>query len=173
MSDIEFELMAVPDDIVDIEYPCEICGKESGPYSGRGRKPKRCAEHKAKQSTPRKAGKLPAKVEANAAMAAEILAQYNGLAGLGLRLVTYHDTADAIVGANPVFKELAYNALISDPALAESIIRTGGMPGKVALIVAYATFGAAVAPVAMLELRSKRADKRARIDAEYADDTRT
>ena len=145
------------------EYPCEKCGKEAGPYGGRGRKPRFCAEHK--KSGPSTSSGKPKSTGKNlvlAAQAADTLAQYNDLVGLVARLADWELTAEQIDNANPVFKEKAYAALITDPDLAASIVRTGGISGKAALIISYGMFAASVAPVAMLEAKVKR---KAKLDA--------
>ena len=167
MSDITFEDTDLIEDgfthppLDAVEYPCTECGRESGPYSGRGRKPTKCPEHKkipSKNPRPKTTGKN-AQI---AGQAADTLAQYNELVAFVATLSTWNNTGEALINANDAFREKAYAALLTDPELAQSIVRTGGISGKAALIISYAMLATAVAPVAVMEARAKKADRIAR-----------
>lgn len=137
-----------------IQYPCEVCGREAGPYSGRGRKPRFCAEHKKNpvQSTTRNANQ---KNVVLASQAADVLARLNDMLAVGAMVVQYPETASVIAAANPGFRQQAYEALLLDPELCKAIMRGGAMSGKAALIVAYGMFAATVGSAAVLEYRRK------------------
>lgn len=150
--------ISIPE-VENVEYPCQVCGREAGPYAGRGRKPKFCADHKPSKNVTTSKPRLSGKNGATAIQAAEILAQYNGLVALVATLAHYEYTGEAIRNVNDTFKEQATAALLADPELANQIVRAGGVSGKAALIMAYGMMVAAVAPVGMLEFKQNRAAK--------------
>lgn len=145
------------------EYPCSVCGREAGPYSGRGRKPTKCPEHKGATSAGRP--KTTGKNSVIAGQAADTLAQYNDLVAFIAIMAKYEGTGEAIQNANDVFREKAYAALLTDPDLAASIIKSGGISGKAALIISYAMLAGAVAPVAMMEARVHKQERLERLEA--------
>lgn len=141
---------------------CEVCGVEI-PYAGRGRKPRKCEQHRrpSGSATRSSAGrKTLGKNEALAAQATEALCQVNGLITLGVMATGLPATASAIQTADEGFREQAYAALLTDPALCQTILRAGTASGKVSLLIAYGMLAAAVTPVAMLEIKEKREAKR-------------
>jgi hypothetical protein len=158
-TDVEVPKEPEPDAVpptVDVEYPCIVCGRESGPYGGRGRKPRRCPEHKGRTvSAPRVKG-------TNASLAAEAteaLVQLNGFAAVGAMMIGYHATAGAIAERETLFREQAYSALLTDPALCRTILKGGTTSGKVALVIAYTMFIGGVAPYTISEYRERKAEK--------------
>ncbi len=166
---IVFDTAEIPDmepdsvpDLSDVEYPCEVCGKESGPYGGRGRKPKRCPEHK-KQTRSNNSPKITGNIANQAAQAVAVLEQLNGAMALGLSALSMFKTAGAIVEYNPTFRDSAYNALLVDPELCKMILKSGAVSGKMMLGLAYAGMGMAVAPTAVMEYRDKKAAREARL----------
>lgn len=169
-----FDTATVPDDFVpdtvpdhfDVEYPCEVCGAEAGPYAGRGRKPKRCDLHK-KAPSKSSTVKVNGSSAVLAAQAAKSLSGLNSMlaviaAGIGL-----FGTGSAIMEANSTFEEQAYNALLTDTELCKTILKTSGKSAGLGLIVAYGGFGVAVAPVAVMEIRERKAAALAKKEAEY------
>lgn len=146
------------------EYPCENCGKEAGPYGGRGRKPKFCSDCKPnRKSNPVKvtgaAGNL-------ASQAAITLGQLNGILCIGLMTVGMIETAKAIASENDMFEEKARQALLTDPDLCRMILKGGVKSAKISLTMAYVGMGVAVAPTALAELREKKAERDAKREAE-------
>lgn len=141
----------------DVEYPCRVCGRESGPYSGRGRKPVLCPDHKRAQV--KSAPKVRGSDASLAAKASEALVQLNAVIGMGMMVTGFHKSGKAIFDGNDGFREQAYNALLTDPDLCRQILRAGGTSAKFSLIIAYGMFGASVAPTVVLEVREKRAEK--------------
>lgn len=173
---LEFQDVTIPDDTVpatsDVEYPCDVCGKESGPYGGRGRKPKRCPEHK---TTSRGAGrkssvKVTGASASLAAQAAGVLEQLNGILAMGLMVTGMTDTAHALATANEGFKDQAYLALTTDAELCRLILKGGVKSAKLSLGLAYVGLGAAVLPIAVVEVREKKAAREA---ARVTDDDAT
>lgn len=168
---IAFDTVDIPDvsdlprdsipDVVDVEYPCRVCGREAGPYGGRGPKPKVCGECKPKRvgkaGTPKISG-----TSANlAAQATQVLCQLNGFVALGLSAIGMFQTAGAIAAYDDTFKEQAYSALVTDPELCKYLLRGGVKSAKVALVLAYGGMGVAVAPHAVAEIRQKKAEREA------------
>jgi len=161
----EFQDAVIPDDTIpptsDVEYPCEVCGKESGPYGGRGRKPKRCPEHKRSKATVRSTVKVTGATASLAAQAAGVLEQLNGILAMGLMVTGMQDTAHALAAANEGFKDQAYLALTTDAELCKLILKGGVKSAKLSLGLAYVGLGAAVFPVAVNEAREKKAAREA------------
>lgn len=173
---INFEAAVIPEDIPvdsipdlsDVEYPCEVCGKESGPYGGRGRKPKRCADHK-KQPTVSGSRKLTGNAANLAAQATQVLVQVNGMLAVGAMGMQMFNTAHAIAEANPNFEQQAHQALLTDPELCRLILKSGGASAKVSLAMAYVGMGMAILPTALQDVQTRRAvraAKKAEKDAE-------
>ncbi len=153
-------------EVSDVEYPCRVCGREAGPYGGRGRKPVHCDEHK---KNPVKVSKVSGKSADLAAQATAVLVQVNGIIATVCMATGLFQTAGAIAKANPAFEEAARNALITDPELCRLITKSGAVSGKAMLVMAYAGMGIAVGPVAAMELKEKkmaRAERQA--EKEYA-----
>lgn len=151
----------------DVEYPCQVCGKEAGPYGGRGRKPKFCDEHKKAKSTGG-ARKVTGNAANLAAQATAVLVQVNGMIALGCMGMSMFKTAHAISEANPTFEEQAYQALLTDPELCKLLLKSGAMSGKLSLGLAYAGMGMAVAPAAITEVQEKREARRVRMEHEQS-----
>lgn len=168
IEDVDLVEDSIPGDVVGVEYPCQECGKEAGPYSGRGRKPKFCEDCKAKRTggTAKASGPktVSGKNKMLAAQAADTLAQYNSIVALFASFTPFPNTGDAITNANEVFREQAYNALLTDPKLAAQISSGGSISGPALLVIAYLSLAAVVAPVAVVEFRANKARKE--IDSE-------
>lgn len=156
----------------DVEYPCEVCGRESGPYGGRGRKPKRCPDHKRSsgRGTPRGPG-APKSAVTLADQATEALWQINGIAAFLAMMAGYPQTAGEIQAREQSFREMAHAALLTDPGLCRFILKGGIQSGKASLILCYAMFGMGVAPALVMEVKQKRAEKQAAQDAWNDDPT--
>lgn len=148
----------MPDETPDVngvpEYSCEVCGTELH-YSGRGRKPKRCDAHK-RNTTARSAGSSSSN-EKLAAAALDILVQANNLCGMGLMLMQMPKTASAIAMREDPFRVQALEALKADPALCRMILKAGATSGKAMLFMAYGMLAISIAPVALEEIKERRA----------------
>lgn len=144
---------------VTSDYSCSVCGIPLE-YSGRGRPPVKCDEHKKKTASIKTgAGTTSQKNEQLAKQAATALASINDVLAMALSLPTpmqMPKTASAIAARNEAFHTSAYEALRTDPALAASIVRAGAASGKVALIMAYGIFAAGLFPVIREEINDKR-----------------
>lgn len=160
------EIPEIPDDnmpndtvppLQDVEYPCKECGREAGPYAGRGRKPTKCADCKPKSSRTG-ATKAVGSDAALASRAVEVLGQLNGFLAMGLLATGMTMTASTLAANNDAFKENALNALITDPALCRLILRGGVKSAKVALMVSYGGLVASIAPTALQEFKEQRAE---------------
>lgn len=150
---------SVPD-TNEVEYPCQVCGREAGPYRGKGRKPTKCDDHKVNRtaSSPRGAN------DKLAEMAADALCQVNGLMALGAMVIGFTDTGVALQGTEEDFRLRAIAALKTDAKLCQQIIKGGTSSAKVALVIGYAFVGVTVFPTALNEYQEKKAvrDKAAR-----------
>lgn len=178
MTDTMFADAVIADTIPeteDVEYPCQerlpdgsVCGRESGPYGGRGPKPKKCPDHKKVASGTR--GTRTPRVTGNAsnlaAQAAGVLTQLNQIITIGMMAVGLNQTASAMASCADTFHENAYNALLTDPELCKYLLRGGVQSAKVSLGIAYVGMGSIVVPTAVNEIRAKRDEKRAREEAE-------
>ncbi len=149
-------------ELSDVEYPCEVCGRESGPYGGRGRKPKRCSEHKKNKTSVRVTGNTTQLAE----QATAVLVQMNGLMAMGAMAMGLMGTASAIAQANTPFEEQAKAALTTDPDLCRLILKTGKTSAKFSLGLAYAGMAMAVGPTAYMEVSTKRRERAERKAAE-------
>lgn len=141
------------------ELACKTCGKELS-YSGRGRKPVYCDEHKKSGSTSSGVTRSSKRSDAIAREAAQVLSQVNGLIGIGLMVAPepyrMPGTAAKLDSVADKFEDQAYTALLASPALARTIARAGGVSGSAGLIIAYAMLASSIAPVAMEEWKDNR-----------------
>lgn len=172
MFDLKFDDADLPPDTVpstvDVEYPCSVCGRESGPYSGRGRKPTKCPEHRAAKPT---GVRVSGNASNLAAQAAKTLVQVNSALALAAAALGLFMTSKTVFEYQPTFEAQAYAALLTDPEFCKQILRTGSKSGKMALGLAYAGMGVAVAPIAAQEIKAKRAEKLAEQESEYGSGT--
>lgn len=145
-----------------VEWPCQSCGKEAGPYVGRGPKPKLCTDckpaAKAKAAAP---GRVTGKDASVAAQATQVLIQLNGMAAIGMMAMGLHRTASAFAAANDNFEAQAYAALTTDPDLCRLILKGGVKSAKISLGMAYIGLGMSAVPVAVEEIREKKAAREA------------
>lgn len=162
LMDLDFTSADVPDDAIppttNVQYPCQVCGNEAGPYGGRGPKPKYCDLHK-KNPSKGQSRKVTGNVASMAAQATTVLEQLNGIITIGLMAVGYTDTARAIAGENDAFAQKAHQALLTDPELCKMILKGGVKSGKIALGIAYGSMLMTVAPTAAMEYKEKKAER--------------
>lgn len=156
---------AAPDESpLDLDGPsCRVCGVALD-YAGRGRKPVYCDEHR--KSSRAKTTALPSSRRADssdklASQAATVLCNVNGFVSLAVMAAGLPQTSEAITVARDGFYIQAKEALVTDPDLCKQILRTGGLSAKVSLILAYGMMAGVVGPVAALEIRVKREERRA------------
>jgi hypothetical protein len=172
---MDFTDVLIPDsvpELADVEYPCNGCGKEAGPYGGRGPKPKWCGDCRPKKGKGSSGVRVTGAPANLAAQAAGVLEQLNGMLAIGLTAVGFFDTAGALAQANGTFKEQAYQALLTDPELCKLILKGGVKSAKISLGLAYCGLSVAVAPTAVNEFREKKAERDAKREADE-NETRT
>lgn len=157
---------AIPDLVDGPEYPCEVCGKEAGPYGGRGRKPKRCAEHKRSSNSGTRAPRVTGSNATLATQATEALCSIDGMMALGARIMGFTDTADVIEENDETFRLRVHAALLNSPDMCRRILKMGSRAGDSALFVAIALHVATIAPVFVNEAKLKKAEKEAKRLAE-------
>lgn len=158
-TDAEVPVDAAP--VTDsVEYPCTVCNKEAGPYSGRGRKPTKCAEHRKSTS----GVKVSGSTHNLAAQAAKSLVQMNSLLALGTSAFGFFRTGGAIAEYQETFEAQAYAALVTDKKLCETILRAGSKSAGVALAIAYGGQALAVGPVLYAEMKERKASQEVHMD---------
>lgn len=138
---------------------CEVCSKPLV-YAGRGRKPRYCDDHKPKRGAVSSGSANTANAR-KAGQAADILANANKIVGFGAMALSMTDTASVIAEQNDSFRSMAYDALLMDQKLCNMILSAGGKSGAAALVLAYVMLGASVAPTAVMEIRTLRAEREA------------
>jgi len=94
--------------------------------------------------------------ESQARTAANMLGQINQIMGMALASAQFPRTGGQIVEANAQFVEMAYESLLTDPALCRKILSAGASSGKSGLIMAYGMLTLAVVPAAREEIRERR-----------------
>lgn len=142
---------------VDVEHPCDKCGRETG-WSGRGRRKKLCDGCKPPRAS---AGTRTPRVSGNAsniaAQAAKTLVGINNMIAVGALALGLKETYQQIIAVQASFEDQAYQALLMDPKFAASLLSAGQVSGKAMLGMAYVSMGVGIAPVAMAELKAKKA----------------
>ncbi len=108
-------------------------------------------------ATGRGGSRMPAS-DAQARSAASVLGTLNKLIGMAL-LPILPGTAVAITEGNDDFEQLAFQALLTDPALCKRILGAGTSSGKAQLFMAYGALGMSVVPTAMGEIKMKRSER--------------
>lgn len=150
----------------DVTDPCKSCGRQiDTPYGGRGRRPTQCLECKAAKTPSKKRGPgSTGSAVTLAQQATEALWQINGIGAFLAMVAGYRMTASAIQERETVFREMAYNALLTDQNLCRYILKGGLSSSKVSLGVCYLMFGMGIVPTMMEERKLKRAQKEAEQD---------
>lgn len=114
------------------------------------------ARHHGKRSGNKSASKQSV---GSAKSAANMLGQMNLLVALSLGAFGLPQTSESIMEANEQFVAMAEQALASDPALCRRILSAGTSSGKAALVMAYASLGMAIYPVATKELKQRKLER--------------
>lgn len=96
------------------------------------------------------------RADGSAKTAAAMLARLNSLFSLTLLTVGMPLTREELLKGNEQFEVMAYEALLSDPALARKILSAGATSGKAQLALAYVMLGGTIAPTVIVEMREKR-----------------
>jgi len=146
----EFDSVPPLDDVV---APCEKCGREAGTTAS-GRKRRVCADCKPTRGS---TVKVTGTASQLAAQAAKSLSNINAMMGMVAGALGLTNTMRRIFDVNPDFEQASYTALLTDVKLCRQILSVGETSAKLGLGIAYASFGAGVIPVAMEELKMKRA----------------
>jgi len=105
--------------------------------------------------------------DAQAKSAAYLLSRANVIVGISLAAFGMPMTTAALADANEDFEKMAYEALLTDPALCRKILSAGATSGKAGLVMAYASLGVSIMPAARDELRAKRLAKEAERESYY------
>ena len=159
------ELVTVPAPVEPDETPLlegEAYNPEypgSTPDAPYGFKPDGSAYRRRPKGTAKKAGndkRMPAS-DVAARTAASLLARMNTLVVFSLTAAGLPATGAAIAQGNQDFETMAYEALLTDPALCRKILSAGATSGKTALVMAYGMLTISVIPVAKSEIEARKA----------------
>ena len=144
------------------ELVCEKCGTELV-YSGRGRKPKFCPEHRpgglkllqggqgGNSGTPKTKG-------ANASLAGQatdIILQWTDIMALVCMMTGLTATEAAIHERQGTLREQLYASLLTNPARCRSIINVGSRSSDFGFFMALGMFAAGVGSTAFVEIKEK------------------
>lgn len=168
---ITFSVASIPEDAAPMDtapadpisepagYYCEVCGVPLS-YGGRGRPPKRCAEHKSSKSSgsSSRGGGRRSTRDVDAAMAA-LDAAHTSLT-FGLMLLSPTAAAEWEQG-RPKLNERNQLILESDPALAKRIASMAAKGGSTALILNHLIALVPVLGIARGEMRERALVKKA------------
>lgn len=136
----------------DPEYPGST---EEAPYgyTPTGRIRKRPVANKSSAGSGRR---MPAS-ESSAKSAAGLLARMNEMIAASLTLVVgLPNTGAALIEGNKQFEAMAFEALLTDPALCRKILSAGSTSGKAGLALAYGMLGMGIVPAAFAEVRERK-----------------
>lgn len=150
----------------DSDFYCETCGKPI-PYSGRGRHPRFCDEHRrgSKTGTPSGKGRGAGSVET----AVQTLgAAYDAL-GLTLTLTGALTAASQLADAVPTLTERNRQFLAHDPQLVKMLNRAGSAGGRFAFILTQVITLGPVVMTATNEYKERLSERAAKRDAEFAE----
>lgn len=160
MDFTDAEIQDYKPELDDVEHPCKTCGREIDvQYGGRGPRPRYCSTCKplkangSRKQTPRVTGKD----QSLAAQATGVLVQLNAMIAMGAAAIGLFRTAGNIASANEPFEAAAYQALLTDPELCRTILKSGAKSAKVSLALAYGGMAMSVAPTAVIELKERKA----------------
>lgn len=139
------------DTVTSNDPTCEVCGTPLS-YSGRGRKPKYCDDHKRSTSTSRttSTGRRSTR-DVEAAMAA--LSSGHTVVQFAMSLVSL-EAGQVFEISRPTLDERNRAILESDPALAKRIAAMASKGGGAALLISHVI---AIAPAAAIAGRQMRA----------------
>lgn len=141
---------------VEVNHPCDNCGRETG-WSGRGRRKKLCDACKPPRASAARAPRVSGNASNVAAQAAKTLVGINNMIAVGALALGLKETYQQIIAVQGDFETQAYQALLMDPKFAASLMSAGQVSGKAMLGMAYVSMGVGIAPVAMAELKAKKA----------------
>lgn len=156
-----------PSDVPPTQEPrCEVCGKPI-PYAGRGRKPKRCSEHrKASSGTgTRRTGGTDLAVRA-----AEQLDILYGMSSALLRMLNCTDAAETLEMNREKLKAENVAFLSQDQSLARWLTKTSEATGRFGFIATNVMTIAPVISIAVQERAAARAEKRKAKEGEEGED---
>lgn len=149
------------------EFTCVVCGKPLT-YSGRGRKPKYCEEHKRGSSGASKIGGST-RGSADAKAAANTLDMgYTALTVL-LQMVGATQAREALQASLPGLREQNLQFLTQDKELAKKINAMGKTGGRYAFFAAQATVLGPVLVIGTQEVSTRLAERKSR--PESSDDS--
>jgi len=156
----KFKKADIPDDeSPELDPAYTLPGDVPDPDAPYGRKadgtPYKRRPNGTRKSGSGNAKRMPAS-ESLARSAAGLLATANKVIGVGFLTAGFPNTAMQITANNDQFEELAYQALLTDPALCKKILGAGATSGKAGLVIAYSMLIGTTIPTARNEIHEKR-----------------
>lgn len=152
---------------VSDDLTCEVCGKALV-YSGRGRKPKFCDEHKQSRSSSPRTSSAP-RSTGNVNSALQVME--TGYAGLSVMLRLFSPTAAVQwESSHDSLIETDRQAFTADPKLAQRIAKLGQTSGTAMFIGAHVF---ALAPVVMIvraDIQNRQAERQVNQPTEMPND---
>jgi hypothetical protein len=91
--------------------------------------------------------------------AANMLGQINQIFAMALASGRFPRTAEQIAIGNDQFVEMAYQALLSDPALCRKILSAGTTSGKTGLVMAYGMLALSVTPTVRQDIQAIKRER--------------
>jgi hypothetical protein len=148
------------------DIACTVCGKDiSYLYSGRGRKPKYCEEHKPARAASSLGSARSVKGTGAVKQAVTNLENLYNLMGMGLYMAGAKDAASSLAQSVPGLSEANRQYLETDPALVKMLNNAGTTGGRTMFFITNAMTLGPVAVLAYQELTAKREARQ----AEYED----
>lgn len=150
--------------VIDIEYPCKKCGREAGPYGGRGPKPTYCRDCKPARKSAGPSMRVTGKSHELAAQATETLASINNAVAMLAGGTGFLETMKHMLEKNDDFRRMAYSALVTDPNLCRQILSVGEKSAKMSLGLAYFSYGMGTMSVMMSEYKERKEARRVEME---------
>lgn len=141
----------------DPEFPGSTPEAPYG-FKDNGEPYKRRPKGSGNTGTKKSATRMPAS-ESSARAAAGLLGRLNLLVSFAVASAGMPQTSEAITESNNQFVEMAYESLLTDPALCKKILGAGATSGKAGLVMAYSMLAMSILPAAKSEVTEARAKR--------------
>jgi hypothetical protein len=164
MEDIDMPPMDSVPPTIEVEHPCDQCGRETG-WTGRGRRKKLCDNCRPTRKSSGPNVRVTGKTSDLAAQAAKTLSSINSVMAMGVGAFGFFHSMSAMMDKNEDFEKAAYAALVTDPGLCQQILTVGQTSAKISLALAYLSYGMGIAPTVAQEYAVKKAARLAQMDA--------
>lgn len=163
-----------PNEDVDAGLTCSVCGKDINRlYSGRGRKPSKCEEHKTGNAS-KIGSRTGTRTSGDVGAAVQSLESAYQLIQMGLLMFGAHDASAALRDSIPGLSEQNAKYLATDKDLVKQINKVGKVGGRTGFVISQVSVLAPVAILASKEIsdrlsESARVKREAQGDVPFAD----